>query len=78
MMYNRFLHIAFILFGCYKLIFSEEKEDALIYFGIAPAFDPFDTKQAWNEKPVWQKAILLLEVTTAMTLIVLSLINFFK
>jgi hypothetical protein len=30
--------------------------------GIALAFDPFNTDQMWNERPAWQKAILIIHL----------------
>jgi hypothetical protein len=37
-------------------------------FGIGMAFDPFDPEQKWNERPTWQKAVLLIHlgITAAM------------
>lgn len=30
--------------------------------GIALAFDPFDTEQKWNDRPTWQKAVLIIHL----------------
>lgn len=30
--------------------------------GIALAFDPFNTEQKWNDRPKWQKAVLLIHL----------------
>jgi hypothetical protein len=31
-------------------------------FGIGLAFDPFDIEQKWNERPTWQKAVLIINL----------------
>jgi hypothetical protein len=36
--------------------------EAAMMLGIALAFDPFDTNQPWNERPMWQKAWLILHL----------------
>jgi hypothetical protein len=30
--------------------------------GIGLAFDPFDTEQKWNDRPIWQKVILVIHL----------------
>jgi len=30
--------------------------------GIGLAFDPFDTEQKWNDRPTWQKTILIIHL----------------
>jgi hypothetical protein len=32
--------------------------------GIGLAFDPFDINQPWNERPMWQKAWLIIHLGT--------------
>jgi hypothetical protein len=31
-------------------------------FGIGLAFDPFDQEQKWNDRPTWQKAVLIIHL----------------
>jgi len=31
-------------------------------FGIVLAFDPFDQEQKWNDRPTWQKAVLIIHL----------------
>jgi len=31
--------------------------------GIGMAFDPFNPEQKWNERPIWQKIVLILHLT---------------
>lgn len=52
--FNKYIYIALIILG---IIYLNEKSigQALIYLGIALAFDPFDTNQKFNDRPTWQK-----------------------
>jgi hypothetical protein len=59
---NRWLYAGFVLFGIYLILFRKEYSDASIYFGIALAFDPFDQTQPWKERPLWQKAWLIVHL----------------
>ena len=36
--------------------------DATMYLGLALAFDPFDVNQPWKERPIWQKAWLIIHL----------------
>ena len=66
--FNRYLYIAFVLFGVYILAFKHELGNASIYFGIALAFDPFDTTQPWNKRPLWQRVVLILHLAIVFVL----------
>ncbi|MFD3293447.1 hypothetical protein SKC35_07095 [Aquirufa sp. KTFRIE-69F] len=52
--FNKYIYIALNILGIFYL---KEKSigQALIYLGIALAFDPFDTNQKFNDRPTWQK-----------------------
>jgi hypothetical protein len=60
--FYRFLYGGFVLFGLYYAIFSQNLSDAGMMLGIALAFDPFDQKQPFNERPTWQKGWLLIHL----------------
>lgn len=64
--FNRYLHIAFVLMGWFFLLYREEPGTALIYLGLALAFDPFDAEQAWKDRPFWQKAVLVAELIVVL------------
>jgi len=57
--YNIFLYLGFLLLGLYGAIFTKDYVKVAGQLGIALAFDPFDTEQKWQERPTWQKAILI-------------------
>lgn len=62
------LYAGFILFGLYLVILQKNYSDAAIYFGIALAFDPFDTSQSWGERPRWQKGWLIVHLAIVAAL----------
>lgn len=42
--------------------------EAAASMGIGLAFDPFDTEQKWNERPKWQKAVLIVHLALVAAL----------
>lgn len=65
---NKFLYIVFLLLGLFQAFFSKEYMQSSASLGIALVFDPFDQEQKWNDRPTWQKAILIIHIglVTAM------------
>ena len=60
--FNKFLYIGFLLLGLFQSFYSKDYMQAASSMGIALAFDPFNTNQMWNERPAWQKAILIIHL----------------
>ena len=60
--FNKFLYIGFVLVGLFHALFSKDYMQAASSFGIALAFDPFDPEQKWNERPTWQKAVIIIHL----------------
>jgi H+/Cl- antiporter ClcA len=60
--FNKYLYIGFVLFALYELLIRHSAVEAATQLGIALVFDPFDTTQAWKERPSWQKAVLLIHL----------------
>ncbi len=56
---NKFAYIAFLLLGIYQGVVRHDYMQAAASFGIGLAFDPFNIDQKWNERPKWQRAILI-------------------
>ena len=75
--FNKFIYIGFILVGCIYL-FEKSIGQSLIYLGIALAFDPFDLEQHFNNRPSWQKLLLITHLSIVFGLVFLELFNFFK
>jgi hypothetical protein len=66
--FNKFLYIGFVLVGLFQALFSKDYMQAASSFGIALAFDPFDPEQKWNDRPKWQKAVLILHLAMVAAL----------
>jgi hypothetical protein len=60
--FNKFIYFGFLLLGAYFAIFQRDYSNAAINLGIALAFDPFDQKQTWKDRPTWQKAWLIVHL----------------
>ncbi|RAR47138.1 hypothetical protein [Flavobacterium lacus] len=71
--FYKFLYGGFVLFGLYYAIFSKNFGDAAMMLGIALAFDPFNKQQAFNERPIWQKAWLIVHLVLVFTFFGVSL-----
>jgi hypothetical protein len=70
--FNRWLYLGFVLFGTYLLLLRRDLSESAIYFGIALAFDPFDQKQPWQERPIWQRILLILHLALVFFLFILG------
>ena len=60
--FNKILYIGFLLLGLFQAIFSRDYMQATASLGIGLAFDPFDTEQKWNDRPTWQKTVLIVHL----------------
>ncbi len=50
------------LLGLYQAFFSKDYMQSAASLGIGLAFDPFNPEQKWNDRPTWQKAILIIHL----------------
>lgn len=66
--FSKYLYIGFIILGLYQAIFTKDYVQAAASMGIGLAFDPFDTEQKWNERPTWQKVVLLIHLALVAAL----------
>ena len=57
--FNKVLYTGFLLLGIYQALVSKDYMQAAASMGIALAFDPFNQEQKWNNRPAWQKAVLI-------------------
>jgi hypothetical protein len=60
--FNRILYVGFVLLGIYQAAVSKDYMQAAASLGIAMAFDPFNQEQKWQDRPVWQKAVLIIHL----------------
>ena len=60
--FNKLLYIGFLLLGLFQALFSKDYMQAAASLGIGMAFDPFNPEQKWNDRPTWQKAVLIIHL----------------
>lgn len=59
---NKYLYVGFLLLGIYQAFFSKDYMQSAASLGIGMAFDPFNVEQKWNDRPTWQKAVLIIHL----------------
>lgn len=59
---NKFIYIGFLLLGLFQAFFSKDYMQAASSLGIGLAFDPFNPEQKWNDRPTWQKTVLIIHL----------------
>jgi len=72
--FNKFLYIGFLLLGLYQAFISKDYMQTAASLGIALAFDPFNTDQKWNDRPKWQKAVLIIHLILVFTMFGLEIV----
>jgi hypothetical protein len=60
--FNKFLYVGFLALGLFQTLMNHDYMQAATSMGIALAFDPFNTEQKWNDRPTWQKTVLILHL----------------
>jgi hypothetical protein len=60
--FNKFLYIGFLLLGLFQAVVSKDYIQAAASLGIGLAFDPFNPDQKWNDRPSWQKAVMIIHL----------------
>ncbi len=66
--FNKFIYIGFLLLGIYQALYTKDPMQAAATLGIGVAFDPFDNEQKWNDRPFWQKAVLVIHLALVATM----------
>jgi len=59
--FNKIGYGAFVIIAAYFLI-SGDLSSFCIQFGIALVFDPFDQKVVWKDRPVYQRAWMIVHL----------------
>lgn len=72
--FSRYIYLVLVFLGVFYLV-EKSTGQALIYLGIALAFDPFNPDQKWNDRPMWQKAILLIQLAIVFGLVFIEIFN---
>ena len=60
--FNKFLYLGFLFLGLFQAFFTKDYMQSAASLGIALAFDPFNTEQKGNDRPRWQKAVLIIHL----------------
>ena len=60
--FSKYLYISSLLLGLYQAFVNKDYIQAAASLGIGLAFDPFDQEQKWNDRPTWQKAVLIIHL----------------
>jgi hypothetical protein len=60
--FSKYLYIGFLLLGLFQAVISKDYMQAAASLGIGLAFDPFNPEQKWNDRPTWQKAVLIIHL----------------
>ena len=60
--FNKFLYLGFLFLGLFQAFFTKDFMQSAASLCIALAFDPFNTEQKWNDRPKWQKAVLIIHL----------------
>ena len=60
--FNKFLYLGFLFLGLFQAFFTKDYMQSAASLGIALAFDPFNTEQKWNDRPKWQKTVLIIHL----------------
>lgn len=75
--FNKILYLSFILLGGIYL-YQKNIGQTLLYFGIALAFDPFNIEQKWNDRPTWQKMVLISHLSIVFGMVFIELFNLIR
>ena len=60
--FNKFLYFGFLLIGLYQAFLNKDYMSAASSLSIGLAFDPFDTERKWNDRPAWQRKVLIIHL----------------
>ncbi len=71
---NKPLYALYILAGIYFL-FKKDVSQAVIFWGIALVFDPFDTQVPFNKRPVYQQLWLIVHLAITFGLLGIELLG---
>jgi hypothetical protein len=71
---NKPAYIIFVLIGIYFLV-RKDFSQASMDFGLALAFDPFNIKVPFHQRPFYQQAWLIVHLSITLALFVLMLLK---
>jgi len=72
--WQKYAYAVFLIAGIYFLI-QKDYNNAVVFWGLAPIFDPFDTSVAFGKRPLYQRIWLVIHVLITLTVFALLIIN---
>jgi len=67
--FNRVAYCLFVFLAIYQIAIRQDYIDAASSMGIAMIFDPFDTTVTWKDRPLYQRAWLIIHLAIAAALL---------
>ena len=64
----RIMYVLFLLLAVYEIIFKKDYVQAASQLGIALIFDPFNQQISWSDRPIWQRAWLIIHLAITAAL----------
>jgi hypothetical protein len=64
--FNKILYAGFLLIALFYLLFSKNIPEAIGSLGIALIFDPFNPRQPWAQRPLYQRVWLIVHVSIVL------------
>jgi hypothetical protein len=64
--FNKILYAGFLLIALFYLLFSKNIPEAITSLGIALIFDPFNPRQPWAQRPLYQRVWLIVHVSIVL------------
>ncbi len=72
--FNKPAYVLFVITGLFFLL-KKDFSQATIFLGLALVFDPFDIKVAFNKRPLYQRAWMIVHLMVAFTVITFMFIK---
>ncbi len=63
--FNKIAYAVFVIAGIGFLFIDKNTSNTAIFLSLALVFDPFDINQKWAERPLWQKAWLIVHLAAS-------------
>jgi hypothetical protein len=65
----RIMYVLFLMIASYEIIFKKDYVQAASQLGIALIFDPFNQQISWSNRPIWQRAWLIIHLAITAALL---------
>lgn len=72
--FEKIAYTVFVIAGIYFLI-RKDYSNAIVFWGLAPIFEPFDAKVPFAKRPLYQRVWLFVHVSITLIGFVLMIVN---